>query len=224
MCYSPESSIAAFSVGMVGAALCISLGTVDGQIIGAFFAFVALMQGVEYLLWNHQKCDMYNRIVSILGMILNHAQPVILGLLVLWLKPEIQFRTSIIGILVFYIACIVPYSAQYLYDPGLQCTMKNELNHLYWNWNKMPGRMFIYNIVFLLSLASIFYLGFRNGALFAIIAFVTYFTSVFLFYRQKAIGALWCFYVVGLPVLYYIYARWGDPRFLMHTLGTSVGG
>jgi hypothetical protein len=215
MCYSPESSIVAFSVGMVGAALCISLGTVDGRVIGLFFAFIALIQGVEYLLWTHPYCDDYNRMISVLAMMLNHAQPAMLGLLVLLFNPLIRFRTSIIGILVLYIACAIPYSARFLYDPALQCTLKNEYEHLHWNWNGMPGGWFMYNIAYLLSMASIAYLGFRDGALFAIVVFITYFTSVFLFYRQKAIGSLWCFYSVGLPVLYYIYAR-GGPLIKMN--------
>jgi nicotinamide riboside transporter PnuC len=90
MCFSPEASIRSLLAGVFGSLLCISLGTTKDKIVGYFLGFVSLMQGIEYLLWKHQKCDNYNKVISITGMILNHLQPFILGVIVLILNPKIE--------------------------------------------------------------------------------------------------------------------------------------
>ena len=72
MCFSKNASIVSFTIGIVGSILCITLGTATDKIVGYFLGYVSLMQGIEYLLWSHQICDNYNRVVSIIGMLLNN--------------------------------------------------------------------------------------------------------------------------------------------------------
>ena len=102
------------------------------------------MQGIEYLLWTHQKCDNYNRFVSILGMILNHLQPFVLGLIILFCNKHL-IHTKLIMFL--YLLLIIPYSIQFLFNKKSQCTIKNTENHLSWKWNLMN-----YNFLFILFL------------------------------------------------------------------------
>ena len=90
MCFSSEASIRSLTAGLLGSFLCVSLGTATDKIMGYFLGFVSLMQGIEYLLWKHQTCNHYNRAISILGMVLNHLRPVILGIVVLLLNPKTQ--------------------------------------------------------------------------------------------------------------------------------------
>lgn len=90
MCFSARVSIITFIIGIIGAYKCIQLGEPLDKIIGYFLGFVALMQLIEYLLWTHQKCDKYNKMLSITGMLLNHLQPIMLGLLVLNFNKNIE--------------------------------------------------------------------------------------------------------------------------------------
>ena len=127
MCFSEQASIRSLLAGLIGSGLCVSLGTVSDKIVGYFLGFVSLMQGIDYLLWRHQKCDMYNRVISVLGMILNHLQPFVLGIVVLLLNPKNQYNKTIMSLMIIYLIVIVPYSYQFIKMKG-SCTLKGE-NH-----------------------------------------------------------------------------------------------
>ena len=206
MCFSAKSSIVSFLFGIIGSILCISLGSTSDKIIGYYLGFVALMQGIEYLLWTHQKCDNYNRFVSILGMILNHLQPFVLGLIILFCNKHLIHTKLILFIMGFYLLLIIPYSIQFLFNKKSQCTIKNTENHLSWKWNLMNYNFFIY-IFFILTMCSLFILGsptLKYGIYASLFAILSYITSA-VFYSNHDIGALWCYYVVFFPFLYYLY-------------------
>ena len=95
MCFSKDVSLATFLTGFIGGLLCFSTGVVDLKIIGLFFMFVSLMQGIEYLLWIHQTCDDYNKNISYLAMVLNHLQPVVLCILLILYNRKICFSSEI---------------------------------------------------------------------------------------------------------------------------------
>lgn len=213
MCYSEKASIVSFSFGIIGSLLCVSLGTVTDKILGFFMCFVSFMQGIEYLLWKHQICDDYNKIISILGMTLNHLQPVVLGLLIILLNPKLnQLKTRWIYLfMILYLIVIIPYSIQFLQLPPTSlCTIKDrETKHLLWNWNHINNNInysvFVYSI-FTFTFCALFLLGLpklQYGIYAAITSIVTILTSVY-FYPQKHTGAIWCFYVVFLPAIYYL--------------------
>lgn len=208
MCYSEKSSILSFSFGIIGSLLCVSLGSVADKIIGFFMFFVSFMQGIEYLLWRHQICDNYNKMISILGMMLNHLQPVVLGLLVILFNPKLsQLKLRwIYSFMAIYLLVIIPYSIQFLQDSNSLCTIKNkETTHLLWNWNNMKYHTFVYT-VFLITFCALFLLGLpklENGIRTSLVAVITYSTSLY-FYPQKYNGAIWCYYVVFIPAIYYL--------------------
>jgi hypothetical protein len=203
MCFSKEASIIAFVTGIVGSALCISLGTIFDKIIGYFVLFVSSMQGIEYLLWRHPYCDEYNKQISTIGMILNHLQPIVFGMIILFFTTR---PTAWIWFVLFiYLCVIVPYSIQWL--TSNKCTVKRE-HHLFWKWNRMEGSAFIY-VVFLLAMCLLGLLGFPTriqGVYFAIIACITYISSS-VFYTHQFVGPIWCYYTTFLPVIYYICRR-----------------
>lgn len=105
-------------------------------VLGSFLFYVSFMQFIEYLLWKHQKCDNYNKIVSIIGMILNHMQPIILGIIIILIaKPKIENIYIIISVMCIYFLCAILYSIEFLRNNG-QCTIKNrKTKHLDWKWN-----------------------------------------------------------------------------------------
>ena len=206
MCFSAEISLITFIVGIIGSLLCISLGKPIDKIIGYYFIFVSLMQCIEYLLWNHQKCDNYNRFLSILGMVLNHLQPIVLGLLILYFNKNVS--TKIMYIIMFlYLCIIIPYSIQFLNNKKLECTIKTSKNHhLIWIWNNMFFAYKIY-LIFLLTLCFLIYFGFPNRYKFIaiLVTLISFGTSQFFYYKEGVMGSLWCFYILFITYIYYIY-------------------
>lgn len=209
MCYSSNASIMSFLFGIIGSILVFTLGSVSNKIIGGFIGFVSLMQLIEYLLWNHQICDNYNKFLSILGMILNHMQPVVLGILILLFNKSIPlYNYNIILLVLFiYLIIIIPYSLQFNSKYNLQYTLKS-MKHLKWNWNLMKYSNIIY-IIFLLAMMLLFIYGLPSkklGVIAGLAAFITFLTS-FIIYPQEFIGVLWCFYITFIPIIYYLFYK-----------------
>jgi hypothetical protein len=208
MCFSSELSILSFIVGFIGSILCISLGKITDKIIGYFLGFVSLMQEIEFLLWNHQTCDNYNKVVSFIGMILNHSQPIVLGLLIFIFNTKIETKKLylIFGLLCFYTIIIIPYSIQFITNKKLYCTLKGiNKPHLLWKWNTLNYSVFVYYI-FSIVLYLLLLLGIPNilyGLCFAFIGFVIHYISLVV-YPNKYSGAIWCFFSAFLPLIYYI--------------------
>jgi hypothetical protein len=110
MCFSAKVSLFTFLLGFVSSILCVTLGKIMDMVIGLLLGYVSLMQFIEYLLWNHQKCDNYNKTISIIGMILNHAQPIVLGIILLYVSNPFPKNKYIILIIMFiYTLCAIPY-------------------------------------------------------------------------------------------------------------------
>ena len=195
MCFSKNISLFTFLTGIIGGLLCYSTGIPEYKIIGLLYAFVSLMQGIEYLLWIHQTCDDYNRLLSTIGMILNHLQPVILCILLFYFKEK--FNKKILLLLIIYLIVIIPYSLKFKNE----CTMK-ENTHLNWEWNHMDNAEITY-AVFLITLI-IFGLFIPNiGKSFSLITLISYFFSYFIY--KGTVGSMWCFFSAFIPIIYYIY-------------------
>jgi len=209
MCFSANVSLLTFAIGIIGSIMCINLGSQMDKMVGYFIGFVSLMQGVEYLLWRHQKCDLYNNTISMIGMILNHLQPIVLAIVILYFNTKLASinKNIIILIILLYTLIIIPYSIQYFYHPNYQCVLKGTTNpHLIWKWNKMKYSQVVYTIFFIVF-CSLFLLGLptlNNGLFACFLAIFTYGTSAII-YPQGPVGALWCFYVIFIPILYYLF-------------------
>jgi hypothetical protein len=205
MCFSPEASLLSFTVGIAGSLLCISLGSIKDRIVGYFFGFVSLMQGIEYLLWMNQTCDIYNRIISFLGMVLNHLQPLVLGFIILLINKNTGNKRLIYLLMLAYLLVIVPYSLQFFsVEKEKKCTLKNKENHLNWNWNLLKYNRIIY-LFFLFTMSALFLIGLpslKSGRHFALGAILTYTTSGII-YTNNNVGALWCYYTAFFPLIYY---------------------
>ena len=207
MCFSANMSLFTFTIGIVGSILCISLGKNIDKIVGYFIGFVSLMQGIEFLLWKHQKCDTYNRILSILGMILNHLQPIVLGFILLTFNEKMKESNKrwIFFLMIIYSLVIIPYSIPFFVNKRLECTLKGSNQHLIWKWNGMNYSRFVYSI-FLVIMCLLFFIGLPTLLESIVATFVaagSYVTSEII-YPQNSIGAIWCFYVVFIPIIYYL--------------------
>jgi hypothetical protein len=202
MCFSKEVSATTFLLGMAGSLyIYFGMGSPTDKIIGAFLAYISLMQGIEYLLWDHQLCDEYHKAISYSGMWLSHMQPVVLGVLMLIFgNPE--YRNWIWAIIAGYTAVIVPYSLQYDNVGDMRCSVPRAENpHLVWNWGNMPYCNIVY-IIFLAAFVALFMLGMKkNGAWLAGISVATFLISNAL-YPRESMGAIWCFFAAFVPMGY----------------------
>ncbi len=203
MCYSEEISLFTFTIGFGFSILLVFTQDKFNKLLGYFLGFVSLMQFIEYLLWRHPICDNYNKTISIIGMILNHLQPVILAIITgLIYSKQI---TSLFLISLAYLAVIIPYSFQF--TENLQCTTRQcgaTDPHLVWNWNTLNHSRIVY-ILFLASFVGIGLFGMPSdkGVMFSIIAILTYGISSFV-YDRKVMGSLWCFWTAFFPAFIYI--------------------
>jgi hypothetical protein len=159
------------------------------------------MQGIEYLLWDHQTCDQYHKSVSYAGMWLNHLQPIVLGVLILIYGPPAA-KTRVLTVMALYTAAIIPFSLQYDNVGDMRCTTpKKENPHLVWNWNIMPHQFNIY-LLFVGALMALFIFGMaKNGAIMAALTVSSLVVSL-LFYPRGSIGAVWCVYAAFAPLVY----------------------
>jgi hypothetical protein len=209
MCFSKKASIVSFITGIIGSILCIQLGTILDKIIGYFMGFISFMQGIEYLIWRHQICDDYNKIISFIGMVLNNMQPIMLGIILLYYNARPQNYNWILLTIFIYFCLAVPYSMQFMKDPEKQCIIKGKKHdHLVWRWPLMEGGVAFY-FVFLVSLCVLFLLGLpklKYGIYFAIITLVSYISSDY-FYPSGVTGELWCYYSAFFPIIYFIFRR-----------------
>jgi len=167
------------------------------------------MQLIEYFLWKNQICNNSNKLLSKIGMWLNHLQPVVLGLLVIIFNNTTPIIYYISLIIFLYLCGIIPYSLQYKDINNLQCTIHNiKTQHLNWKWNTLKYATLIYSLFFLSALILIFYIGLPNKTLkiyTVIITIITYISSIII-YRNN-VGALWCFYTAFIPIIYYLYCK-----------------
>ena len=209
MCFSPLASLSTFLIGIIGAVLTITLRTPTDKLVGLFFGFVSSMQGIEFALWENQNCNTMNKIITTLGMILNHLQPIVLSILILLLNNNLSTMTKHIIILstIIYAIVITAYSLQFISndksDDG--CTLKNEYNHLKWDWNSMKNKTLVY-MLFLCMLIFLFYVGTpdkKSGILLSCLSLISYLISYFIYKDQKVVGSLWCLFASFTPILWY---------------------
>jgi len=212
MCYSAKVSLLSFSVGIFFSFLLTQSSNKFHNLLGYFLGFVSFMQFIEYLLWKHQVCDDSHKNISLLGMILNHLQPVVLGFITLFFyNKNIPALLTIMGV---YLLVIVPYSLQFVSD--LRCSTKqcgSTDPHIVWNWNNMKYNEIVY-YTFLATFVGIGILGMPSpqGALFSFGAVSTYVLSN-LVYDRKVMGSLWCFWTAFIPAILYLNEKIGLTPF-----------
>lgn len=204
MCFSADVSLGTFISGVIFSILCYRLGTPESKIIGLFFGFVIFMQLIEFLLWKHQKCDDYNKKLTLAGMILNHLQPIVLFLVIILFNKNIHNKNFNIMLILtlIYTLSIFAYSLQFKNE----CTYKSNPNnsHLIWKWNSMKYSTIMY-ILFLISMLVITYLGMpSHKVIFTLVVFITFLISKIIYSKDHVTGALWCFFAAFAPMVYYL--------------------
>ncbi len=208
MCFSSEVSITTFAIGLVFSVLLINSGqksvySIENSVTGHFFIFIALIQLMDYLFWIDLNNEIgINRIMTIIGPILNVCQPVILYIIkYLHYGPDIftmkNYNLPVAILNSLYLLYFIYIYIGFLTKGEKVTSVKG--GHLNWPWIKYSN----YYFYIVLLAINIFYLFPLRYA--GILFIITYF---FLFisarYFKYVAGELWCFFGAFIPLLIYL--------------------
>lgn len=207
MCFNAPVSLITYIIGSVFSILLILRANKQDKILGYFFLFVSQMQLFEYIFWKNQECNIINKTITIIAAYFNHLQPFILYLAICYYYKNININLHIIALI--YLITSIVYTIYSL--KNVKCTLADcpDSKHLYWKWNSISYGWIFY-IFYLLFFIILLYLYIEPYI--AIIVIISYIISYIIYYKEKSIGALWCFFAALFPFLYYIkqliFFRW----------------
>jgi hypothetical protein len=213
MCWSRDVSIIAFTF-IVGSSLLLKYygnSSINkyNNIICYFFIFVGLMQLIDFLIWIDVNCSKgYNKIATVLGMLLNYLQPFVLFMLVYYFTQK-SIKDNNINTVKFakyinysYLVVIILLFADYIIKNIINnisfCSKVIGTGHIKWLWSdKYPYGYLLYNIVMIFNIYLIYTLGYNIVA--PILSYILLFISIM--YFKQNVGELWCFFVVIIPII-----------------------
>ena len=203
MCYSAQVSVQALVINIVSCAI---LFFYD-KVLAGFFVFVGLMQLYDYIFWNNLSRNKINWVTTKVAMLSNNLQPIVLGLLIMFVSKKPLEPLSIAFFAVYAIVALI-YSV-YVWNK-LDYTLVDHVSSpsLHWKWNGMPGSIFVYSI-YLVTLFLLFFQNFPHP-MNRVLAILTVISFVFSwhYYKGRSIGRFWCHIASLIPsffVIYYVF-------------------
>jgi hypothetical protein len=192
MCFNAEVSLVTYFTGLIGAAL---LFKENYRPEAIFFAWVIQMQLIEYFLWKNQPCNELTNINNVnttkFGIIINHMEPIILWLAILYLSKK-KLPSAINYFMLIFILITIVYSINSL--KKIECTTVTDKSspHLHWKWNFEKYGKFFYAL-FVLALVLLSYYGLEKGKINSFVIFISFLISYYVYKDKKSVGAMWCF-------------------------------
>jgi hypothetical protein len=213
MCFNDKVSLFTFSIGVVFSILLIYYGnakySLENTISGIFLIFISFIQFMDFLFWIDLKNELgINKITTILGPILNVAQPTILYLIKFYYyKPDIfslhNFNLPVAILNLLYFIYFITIYTKFLKIDKLITSTKN--GHLQWPWIKYASPWFYV----LLFAVNIFYMFNFKYAL--VLFTVTYFLLILsVKYFEYNVGELWCFFGSFIPLIMFVLSFYID--------------
>ena len=204
MCFNYKVSLFTFTIGILFSIILIKYGNIkyaiENKVSGIFLMFISCIQFMDFLFWiDLQNTLGINKITTILGPILNVAQPTILYLIKLhYYRPNIatlynyNLPIAILN-LAYFIYFIIIY-IKFLTTNKLTTGTTN--GHLHWAWIKYTNPYF-YLIVFAINIFYLF--DFKYAFTLFIITYLFLALSVKYFHYNA--GELWCFFGSFIPLI-----------------------
>lgn len=199
MCFSSESSLSAFLLGIISSILLIYFGSKkynkENTVFGLYFIYVSFMQLFDYLFWiDLDNKNKINEKVSLIASLFIFCQPLVLFIIKSIIFKNINF--SLISIINFFyiISVSIDYTKFLNNEKNKIIYVKDK--HLYWPWKKYQNLYFY----FILLLLNVFYL---TNLKYSFLIFIlgTFFILISNLYFKYNIGEVWCFFVVLIPLL-----------------------
>ena len=210
MCFNYKVSLLTFVIGTIFSILLIKYGNIkynlENKIFGIFLIFISLVQFMDFSFWIDLKNNFgINKIVTIIGPLLNVGQPIILYIIkLIYYKPDIytfnNYNLPVAILNLLYCIYLFKLYITFLLKDKLITDVKN--GHLSWPWLKYNEP---YYYLILLAV-NIFYLtNFKYSLMFFLISYFFFYLSVKYFYYNA--GELWCFFGSFIPLLMYILSK-----------------
>lgn len=196
MCFNAPVSLITFIVGIIGSIRLFFLGLKAEAI---FFAWVCLMQLIEFFLWRNKSCNDTNKKFTYAGMIINHLEPVVLWIAILYYNKKLPDWVNIS--MVLYLILMFLYTKELLKNKkDIECTEVTEESkpHLHWKWNYGYYYKSFYSY-FLFCLIILSFYGLDNKFITTAIIIISYTISYFVYDNYKSVGAMWCFLASFCP-------------------------
>jgi hypothetical protein len=204
MCFSSKISLFTFFIGTTFSLLLIKYGNPkykrENITSGIFLIFISMIQFMDFLFWIDLKNKLgINKIVTILGPILNVGQPVIFYLIKYVLLDPTIFSLQHFNLPVFLLNCLyflyflINYSK--FLSKGILVTSTSK-KHLIWPWIQYFNPSF-YLILFAINIFYLF--NFKYALVLFSITYFFLFLSVKFFHYN--VGELWCFLGSFIPFI-----------------------
>jgi hypothetical protein len=203
MCYSVDTSVIAFTVGISSSLLLYFFGNdfKINSIIAYVFLFASLMQLVDFFIWIDLDCKKgLNRFAGNIGFLLNAFQPVILFLVSKKLYNTDKQWSSLLNIAnVIYVAYVLYVYYIYLknYDVCSNVTLDGRKA---WKWYEIWDKYRVqYLYMGLLILNSLPVLKYKYLGISGLIVMIFFILSYFKF--NNHLGTFWCALVNSTPLI-----------------------
>jgi hypothetical protein len=206
MCFNSETSLFTFLVGTIFSIILMKYGNIEymaeNEATGIFLMFISLIQLMDFLFWIDIKNDYgINKIVTILGPLLNVCQPLIFYLIkYFYYKPNIltlkNFNLPVALLNMMYFVYFMGMYHNFLTEGELTTSTKD--GHLSWPWLEFASPYFY---LFMLAV-NIFYLFDIKYAL-VLFGIVYSFLALSVKYFNYNVGELWCFFGSFVPFIMY---------------------
>jgi hypothetical protein len=196
MCFNSQVSLITFIIGALGSIRLYNLGYKPEAY---FYAWVIFMQLIEYFLWNNQKCDNTNKNLTNAGIFINHLEPIILWLSILYFNQN-KLPSFVNAYMIIYLILTFLYTKTLFNNKNLECTTVTEEStpHLHWKWNY--GKNFsLYYAYFIGGLVLLSLYGLDKGFSNSIALLLSFGLSFYIYSNKKAVGAMWCFMAAFVP-------------------------
>ena len=215
MCYSAESSINNYGLGMLLSLGLYTLGNNYDKHF-AFFIFVVIhIQLAEYFMWKDQKCGIMNKIETISANIILLLQPlsVLFGG---YLFNTLNLSNSLLlGISLPYLLIgLLVLIYRYYYETKQICTKAPD-GYLFWFFNDnkfFKGILNKFQLLLYLILLIIPWLYLKNlnsGFIIFLLIFGSLLIHSFYHNRKNEWQTKWCYYIVNGVLIYILYRSVG---------------
>jgi hypothetical protein len=174
----------------------------ENEVSGIFLMFISLIQLMDFLFWIDIRNNYgINKIMTILGPILNVCQPIILYLIkYFYYKPNVltlkNFNLPVALLNLMYFVYFIGMYHKFLSEGELTTSTKD--GHLSWPWLEFASPYFY---LFMLAV-NIFYLFDIKYAL-VLFGIVYSFLALSVKYFNYNVGELWCFFGSFVPFIMY---------------------
>ncbi len=205
MCFNYKVSLFTFTLGVTFSILLIYYGNekyaLENTVTGIFLILISFVQFMDFLFWIDLNNKLgINKIISLLGPILNVCQPLFLYVIKNYVyKPIIftiyNFPIALLNLL--YLFYFIDMYTRYLTTSKLITQSKH--GHLQWPWINYSNPLF-YLILFAINIFYLFQ--FKYALLFFLITYIFLLLSVLLFKYNPS--ELWCFFGSGIPAIMFI--------------------